>query len=57
MQDLENSQREKQEELNTVLSSLPNNPADDVPVGDESLNKEIKSEGTKRIFFYSKRTR
>ena len=41
MQDLENSQREKQEELNTALSSLPNNPADDVPVGDESLNKEI----------------
>ena len=40
MQELENSQREKQEELNTILSSLPNNPADDVPVGDESLNKE-----------------
>lgn len=48
MQELENSQREKQEELNTVLSSLPNNPADDVPVGDESLNKEIKLEATKK---------
>ena len=48
MQELENSQREKQEELNTVLSSLPNNPADDVPVGDESLNKEIKLEGNKK---------
>ena len=53
MQDLENSQREKQEELNTVLSSLPNNPADDVPVGDESLNKEIKLEGNKKEFSFN----
>tara|TARA_B100000242_G_scaffold9226_1_gene6057 strand:- start:1747 stop:3015 length:1269 start_codon:yes stop_codon:yes gene_type:complete len=53
MQELENSQREKQEELNTVLSSLPNNPADDVPVGDESLNKEIKLEGTKKEFTFT----
>ena len=53
MQDLENSQRAKQEELNTVLSSLPNNPADDVPVGDESLNKEIKLEGTKKEFSFT----
>ena len=53
MQDLETSQREKQEELNTVLSSLPNNPADDVPVGDESLNKEIKLEGTKKEFSFT----
>ena len=53
MQDLENSQREKQEELNTVLSSLPNNPADDVPVGDESLNKEIKLEGIKKEFSFT----
>ena len=53
MQDLENSQREKQEELNTVLSSLPNNPADDVPVGDESLNKEIKLEGAKKEFSFT----
>ena len=53
MQELENSQREKQEELNTVLSSLPNNPADDVPVGDESVNKEIKLEGTKKEFSFT----
>ena len=53
MQDLENSQREKQEELNTALSSLPNNPADDVPVGDESLNKEIKLEGNKKEFTFT----
>ena len=53
MQELENSQREKQEELNTVLSSLPNNPADDVPVGDESLNKEIKLEGSKKEFTFT----
>ena len=53
MQELENSQREKQEELNTVLSSLPNNPADDVPVGDESLNKEIKLEGNKKEFSFN----
>ena len=53
MQELENSQREKQEELNTVLSSLPNNPADDVPVGDESLNKEIKLEGNKKEFIFT----
>ena len=53
MQELEYSQREKQEELNTVLSSLPNNPADDVPVGDESLNKEIKLEGNKKEFTFT----
>ena len=53
MQELENSQREKQEELNTVLSSLPNNPADDVPVGDESFNKEIKLEGNKKEFSFT----
>ena len=53
MQDLDNSQRKKQEELNTVLSSLPNNPADDVPVGDESLNKEIKLEGNKKEFTFT----
>ena len=53
MQELENSQREKQEELNTFLSSLPNNPADDVPVGDESLNKEIKLEGNKKEFTFT----
>ena len=53
MQELENSQREKQEELNNVLSSLPNNPADDVPVGDESLNKEIKREGNKKEFTFT----
>ena len=53
MQELENSQRKKQEELNTVLSSLPNNPADDVPVGDESLNKEIKLEGNKKEFTFT----
>ena len=53
MQELENSQREKQEELNTFLYSLPNNPADDVPVGDESLNKEIKLEGNKKEFTFT----
>ena len=53
MQELENSQREKQEELYTFLSSLPNNPADDVPVGDESLNKEIKLEGNKKEFSFN----
>ena len=53
MQELENSQREKQEELNAVVSSLPNNPADDVPVGDESLNKEIKLEGIKKEFTFT----
>ncbi len=53
MQELENSQREKQEELNAVLSSLPNNPADDVPVGDESSNKEIKLEGNKKEFTFT----
>ena len=53
MQELENSQREKQEELNTILSSLPNNPAEDVPVGDESLNKEIKLEGNKKEFSFN----
>ena len=53
MQELESSQKESQENLNSILSALPNNPSNDVPVGDESLNKEIKIEGAKKAFSFT----
>ena len=32
---------------------MPNNPSNDVPVGDESFNKEIKIEGAKKDFSFT----
>ncbi len=43
IEELENSQKEIQEKINTILSSIPNFALDDVPVGkDEKSNKIIK---------------
>ena len=53
LQELESSQKESQENLNSILSALPNNPSNDVPVGDESFNKEIKIEGAKKDFSFT----
>ena len=53
MQEIENNQRIAKEELNSLLESLPNMPDASVPVGDESVNKEIKIEGKKKEFSFS----
>ena len=53
MQELENNQRIAKEELNSLLESLPNIPDDSVPIGDESVNKEIKVEGKKKEFSFT----
>ena len=43
IEELENSQKQIQEKINTILSSIPNFALDDVPVGkDEKSNKIIK---------------
>ena len=53
MQELENSQRIAKEELNSLLESLPNMPDDSAPIGNESVNKEIKVEGKKKEFLFT----
>ncbi len=53
MQELESNQKESQENLNSILSALPNNPSNDVPVGNESFNKEIKIKGAKKDFLFT----
>ena len=53
MQEIENNQRIAKEELNSLIESLPNMPDASVPVGDESVNKEIKIEGKKKEFSFS----
>ena len=40
--DLENKQKEIAERLKLELSILPNLPDEDVPIGDEECNQEIK---------------
>ena len=47
---IENNKKNK-DELDNILSSLPNLPLDDVPIGqDESFNKELKKYGSIRNF-------
>ncbi len=53
MQEIENNQRIAKEKLNSLLETLPNMPDASVPVGDESVNKEIKIEGKKKEFSFS----
>ena len=50
LHDLENKQKEIAERLKLELSILPNLPDEDVPVGDEECNKEIKTAGEKKEF-------
>ena len=46
IEDLSKKQGQTQDELDNILSSLPNLPLDDVPIGEgESSNKEIKKFG------------
>ncbi len=48
---LDISQKEVQEKINTILSSIPNLALNDVPVGnDETSNKIIKKAGDKKKF-------
>ncbi len=42
---LDDSIKKTKELMNSILMAIPNIPADDVPVGDESANKEIKKFG------------
>ena len=44
-----------QGELATLLMALPNLPQDDVPVGDESANLEVRRWGTPRAFDFALR--
>ena len=49
-QKLEQDEREQAQDLNTVLATYPNMPADDVPLGvDENANVEIKRWGEKPL--------
>ena len=50
LHDLENKQKEIAERLKLELSILPNLPDEDVPVGDEECNQEIKIVGEKKEF-------
>ena len=50
LHDLENKQKEIAERLKLELSILPNLPDEDVPVGDEECNQEIKTVGEKKEF-------
>ena len=52
MQDLEEQQRNSQNSLDLMLSEIPNLPDESVPVGDESQNKEVKTEGKKKEFSF-----
>ena len=52
LQKLEENQREAQSNLNDLLSIIPNLPDDDVPVGDETKNREIKLNGEKKVFSF-----
>ena len=50
LHDLENKQKELAEILRNELSILPNLPDEDVPIGDDEANKEIKVVGEKIKF-------
>jgi seryl-tRNA synthetase len=52
MQELEGKQRESQNILDTMLAEIPNLPDETVPIGGESSNKEIKTEGKKKDFSF-----
>ena len=52
MQDLEMNQKTSQQALVDLLSVIPNLPFDDIPVGDETKNKEIKLIGEKKFFTF-----
>ncbi|HEY4265788.1 MAG TPA: serine--tRNA ligase [Micropepsaceae bacterium] len=53
IQDGEEKERRFQKELDDLLAGIANIPADDVPVGDESANKEIRRWGAKPDFAFT----
>ena len=50
IRDGEAKEREDDKAFQYYLAAIPNVPADDVPVGDESANKELRKVGTPRDF-------
>jgi seryl-tRNA synthetase len=52
LQELDEAQKNSQNDLNDILSRIPNLPHESVPVGDETKNKEIKLIGGKRDFSF-----
>jgi seryl-tRNA synthetase len=52
LQELEIDQKLSQQSLIDLLSVIPNLPSDEVPIGNESKNKEIKLIGEKKEFSF-----
>jgi seryl-tRNA synthetase len=52
IQDGEAAEKRLDDELRTLLADIPNTPADDVPVGDETANKELRKVGTPPKFSF-----
>jgi len=50
--ELEEKERTLQQKILNILASLPNLPQEDLPVGDETANKEIKKEGNPPSFSF-----
>ncbi len=50
--DLEVEEREILEKLKTIMLAIPNHPAPDAPVGDETANQEVASWGEKPSFSF-----
>ena len=48
IRDGEAKEREDDKAFQDYLAAIPNVPADDVPVGDETANKELRKVGTPR---------
>jgi seryl-tRNA synthetase len=46
IQDGEEGERRLEKELHDLLASIPNTPAADVPIGDETSNRELRKVGT-----------
>ncbi|MBS0184963.1 MAG: serine--tRNA ligase [Proteobacteria bacterium] len=51
--ELEEKERTLHQQIFNILASLPNLPQEDLPVGDETANKEIKKEGTPPSFSFT----
>ncbi|MDG2416466.1 MAG: serine--tRNA ligase [Pelagibacterales bacterium] len=52
LQEFDEAQKNSQNDLNDILSRIPNLPHESVPVGDETKNKEIKLIGEKNFFSF-----
>jgi seryl-tRNA synthetase len=52
IQDGEAAEKRLDDELRTLLAGIPNTPAEDVPIGDETANKELRKVGTPPKFSF-----